>query len=277
MRTPARYQALQYVALLAYLVFLVAPVLWLISIAFKSPEELLSSSQSWIPASPTFDNFVTGYSEQPLVRSLVNSFVVSFVAAFGTVILSVPAAYALARFRGVLNGFTMGWVLASQMFPFILVLIPVFLLAVSTGLYDSRAGLILIYVVWNMPFALWMLRSYVRGIPIDLEQAAAIDGANQFRILKDIVTPLLIPGSVAAAMFAFVQSWNEFFFALVLLRDPELYTLSLMIVRFVGADGAVRWGPLAAVAVLATIPSLIFFGYMQKRIVSGLLGGAVKG
>lgn len=277
MNTTSISKLFRYVALACYLAFLLLPVLWLVSTAFKSPAELLAGASNWIPEKPTWQNFVTGYQDIPLVRSLMNSFFVSTVSAIITVALSIPAAYAMARYRGIISGLSLGWVLLSQLFPFILVLIPVFLIVVDTGLYDTHVGLILIYVVWNMPFALWMLRSYVSSIPIDLEHAASIDGAGQFRILKDIVAPLLIPGCVAAGMFSFVQSWNEFFFALVLLRDTELYTLSLTIVRFIGADGAVRWGPLAAVALLATIPSLMFFAYMQKNLVSGIMGGAIKG
>lgn len=277
MRTSATGKFLRYVALAGYLAFLLLPVLWLVSTAFKSPAEIISGANSWFPQEPSWENFVAGHQEQPLIRSLMNSFFVSTVSAVITVVLSIPAAYAMARYRGIISGVSLGWVLLSQLFPFILILIPVFLIIVDTGLYDTHAGLILIYVVWNMPFALWMLRSYVISIPIEIEHAASIDGAGQFRILKDIVAPLLLPGCVAAGMFSFVQSWNEFFFALVLLRDTELFTLSLTIVRFIGADGAVRWGPLAAVAILATIPSLMFFAYMQKHLVSGLMGGAVKG
>jgi multiple sugar transport system permease protein len=277
MRTSPRVKALQYLALLGYLAFLLVPVAWLLSTAFKTPEEITSSGLNWIPIQPTFENFVTGFTEVPLVRSLLNSILISSVSAVLTIVISVPAAYVMARHRGLLSNVAMGWVIVSQLFPFILVLIPLFLLVIQLGLYNTHIGLIAVYVVWSLPFAMWMLRSYVSSIPVELEHAAAIDGAGQFRILKDVIAPLLLPGCVAAGMFAFVSSWNEFFFALVMLNDSELDTISLMIVRFVGADGAVRMGPLAAVAILATIPSLVFFGFMQRHLVSGLMGGSMKG
>ena len=277
MRTSPRVKVLQYLGLLGYLAFLLIPVAWLLSTAFKSPGEIMTSNINWIPLQPTLENFVTGFTEVPLVRSLMNSILISSVSALLTIVFSVPAAYMMARHRGLLSNVAMGWVIVSQLFPFILVLIPLFLLVIQLGLYNTYVGLIAVYVVWSMPFAMWMLRSYVSAIPIELEHAAAIDGAGQLRILKDVIAPLLLPGCIAAGMFAFVSSWNEFFFALVMLHDSELYTLSLMIVRFVGADGGVRMGPLAAVAVLATIPSLVFFAFMQRHLVSGLMGGAVKG
>jgi multiple sugar transport system permease protein len=277
MRTSPRVRVLQYLGLLGYLLFLLTPVAWLLSIAFKSPGEIMSSDVNWIPLQPTLVNFVTGFTEVPFARSLFNSVLISSVSALVTIILSVPAAYVMARHRGLISNVAVGWVIVSQLFPFILVLIPLFLLMIQLGLYNTHIGLIAVYVVWSIPFALWMLRSYASAIPIELEHAAAIDGAGQFRILKDIIGPLLVPGSIAAGMFAFVSSWNEFFFALVMLRDDKLFTLSLMIVRFVGADGGVRLGPLAAVAVLSTIPSLVFFAFMQRHLVSGLMGGAVKG
>jgi multiple sugar transport system permease protein len=121
-----------------------------------------------------------------------------------------------------------------------------------------------------------MLRSYVETIPIELEEAASMDGASKVRTLRSVIAPLLAPGVVAAGLFAFVSAWNEFLFALVLIRDPELQTLSLTLVKFIGAEGVARLGPLAAASLVATVPSLIFFAFMQRRLTGGLLGGAVK-
>jgi multiple sugar transport system permease protein len=122
-----------------------------------------------------------------------------------------------------------------------------------------------------------MLQGFVGGIPVSLEEAAAMDGASRFTMLRLVVFPLLIPGTVATAMFTFVSAWNEFFFALVLLQSPENFTLSRTLALFVGAEGQVRLGPLAAGAVLASIPSFIFFAILQRRLTGGLLSGAVKG
>jgi multiple sugar transport system permease protein len=128
-----------------------------------------------------------------------------------------------------------------------------------------------------LPFALWMLQGYVAAIPVELEEAGAMDGASRLTVLRTIVFPLLAPGVVATAMFSFVSSWNEFFFALVLLQSPENYTLPITLNMFVGGEGKVALGPLAAGAVLAAIPSIVFFSILRRKLTSGLMAGAVKG
>ncbi|PZF81638.1 carbohydrate ABC transporter permease [Jiangella anatolica] len=267
---------LKYLALACYLVFLAFPLFWLVSTALKTPQELALIDPTWIPDEITFDNFRAAFDEQPIVRSILNTLLVAGVSCAVTVLLSIPAAYVMARYRSALSRLTLVWVLLSQIFPFILVIIPLFLLLRDLGLYDTYIGLIAVYVVWSMPFALWMLRSYVETIPIELEEAASMDGASKLRTLRSVIAPLLAPGVVAAGLFAFVSAWNEFLFALVLIRDPDLQTLSLTLVKFIGAEGVARLGPLAAASLVATIPSLIFFAVMQRRLTGGLLGGAVK-
>lgn len=166
--------------------------------------------------------------------------------------------------------------MVSQAFPFVLVIIPLFLVLKSLHLVNSVPGLVLVYVVWSLPFALWMLVGYVRAVPPELEEAAAMDGAGRLRTLVSVVAPLLAPGIVATALFAFITAWNEFFFALVLLKTPEKQTLPVVLTHFLGAEGAADLGPLAAAAFLATLPSLVIFAVIQKRITGGMLAGAVK-
>ncbi|MEV8564179.1 carbohydrate ABC transporter permease [Streptomyces sp. NPDC051322] len=267
----------QYLALLCYLVFLAFPLLWLVSTAFKSPRELGSIDPTWLPQHPTLDNFRAAFDAQPLLHSALNSLIVSGSATVISVALAVPAAYALVRFRSRMSKVANGWVLVSQMFPFVLIIIPLFLVLKNLHLIDSLVGLIAVYVVWNLPFSLWMLQGYVKAVPITLEEAAAVDGAGRLRTLVSVVFPLLTPGLVATAMFTFVTAWNEFFFALVLLKSPENQTMSVILTRFTGAEGAADLGPLAAASVIATIPSLLFFALLQRRLVSGMLAGAVKG
>ncbi|MCX4727187.1 carbohydrate ABC transporter permease [Streptomyces sp. NPDC090052] len=267
----------QYLALLCYLVFLAFPLLWLVSTAFKSPRELGSISPTWLPQHPTLDNFRAAFDAQPLLHSALNSLIVAGSATVISVALAVPAAYALVRFRSRMSTVANGWVLVSQMFPFVLIIIPLFLVLKNLHLINSLAGLIAVYVVWNLPFSLWMLQGYVKAVPVTLEEAAAVDGAGRLRTLVSVVFPLLTPGLVATAMFTFVTAWNEFFFALVLLKSPENQTMSVILTRFLGAEGVADLGPLAAASVIATIPSLLFFALLQRRLVGGMLAGAVKG
>ncbi|KUN21994.1 sugar ABC transporter permease [Streptomyces antibioticus] len=276
MRTSTTGRVGQYAALLAYLVFLAFPFLWLLSIAFKSPRELGSLHPTWIPRDPTLDNFRQAFDEQPLLRAAGNSLLAALGAALIAVVIATPLAYVMARRRGLLARAATGWVVVSQAFPLVLVIIPLFLVLKHLRLINSLSGLVLVYVVWALPFALWMLVGYVRAVPEELEEAAAVDGAGRLRTLVSVTAPLLAPGIVATALFAFITAWNEFFFALVLLKTPEKQTLPVVLTHFIGAEGVADLGPLAAAAFLATLPSLVVFALIQRRITSGMLAGAVK-
>lgn len=269
--------AFQYVVVFLYLIFLGFPFLWMFITSFKTPIELLELDQSIIPEGFYIQNYIDILEKRGLVRSAANSAIVAVASTFLTMIVAIPAGYAMARLRAFYAKAATGWILFSQVFPLSLVIIPLFLAIRALGLLDSLPGLVLVYVVANLPFALWMLRGYVANIPVDLEEAGAIDGASMFQILRNIVIPLLTPGIVATSLFTLLNSWNEFFFALVLIQTPEKETLPLTLARFVGSEGQVLLGPLAAGAFLATIPSLVVFGIIQRRISSGLLAGAVKG
>ncbi|AQU65932.1 carbohydrate ABC transporter permease [Streptomyces niveus] len=276
LRTSRPARAGQYLALLCYLVFLAFPFVWLISTAFKPARELGSLHPTWIPDSPTLENLRQAFDEQPLLRAAGNSLTVALSAALIAVVIATPMAYVMARQRSRLATAATGWVVVSQAFPFVLVIIPLFLMLKNLHLINSLLGLIMVYVVWSLPFALWMLVGYVRAVPAELEEAAAVDGAGRLRTLVSVTAPLLAPGIVATAMFAFITAWNEFFFALVLLKSPEKQTLPVILTHFLGAEGVADLGPLAAAAFLATIPSLVIFAIIQRRITGGMLAGAVK-
>lgn len=276
-RRPWWGTVLMYVALAAFLLFLGFPLLWLLSASFKSTGELNSLAVNLIPAEWDFSNYSTALERQNLITAAGNSLLVSVATMFITVLLSMPMAYALARLKGRLRAAGTVWILTSQVFPTILIIIPLFLVLRSINLNDTLFGLILVYVTFTLPFTLWMLQGYVAAIPAELEEAGEMDGASRITILRTIILPLLAPGLVATAMFTFVSAWNEFFLALVLLQSPELYTLPIALRSFLGAEGQTQLGPLAAGAILATIPSLIIFGILQKKLTGGMLAGAVKG
>jgi multiple sugar transport system permease protein len=276
-RHPRLLHAGQYAALACYMIFLAIPLLWLLSVSFKGPRELVELHPSFIPSRPTLDNYNIALHENDLVHAGVNSLKVAVLTALVTTGVGLPAAYVLARTRGLVARAGLVWILLSQMFPTILIIIPLFLVLRDLHLTNSHTGLILVYLVWALPFILWMLQSYIRGIPRDLEEAAAVDGATRLQIVVRVIAPLLAPGVVVTLLFAFISAWNEFFFALVLLQSPGLVTLPVKLAQFVGIEGIVRLGPLAAASLLATVPSLLFFSIMQRWLTSGLLSGAVKG
>jgi len=252
MRTSPGVRAAQYVALFGYVVFLGFPLLWLVSTAFKPPAELSQLTPTLFPVDWTWSNFQVAFAESQLPGALRNSFVVAVATAIITTLVALPAAYAIARYRSAVRNATIGWILISQVFPFILIVIPVFIVLKQIGLINTLPGLVIVYVVWALPFTLWMLQGYVAAIPRDLEEAASTDGANRFVILRAIIFPLLLPGLVATSMFAFINAWNEFFFALVIIQDPALQTAPLLLARYVGAEGSVNLGPLAATALITT-------------------------
>lgn len=270
-------RSLAYLALLCYAIFLGFPLVWLLSTSLKTPQELATLAPSLIPRHWDWQNFAEALGSQDLVHAGANSLIVAVASTILVTVIAMPAAYALARFRTRMRGVALGWILVSQVFPTILIVIPLFLILQQFGLNNTLIGLTVVYLVWSLPFALWLLQGYVAGIPRDLEEAAAVDGAGRLRVLTSIVLPLLLPGIVATALFSFVSAWNEFFFALVLIQDPALNTLPLALAKFVGQEGQVKLGALAAGSLLATIPSLLFFSFLQRRLTSGLLTGAVKG
>ncbi|SEF23603.1 multiple sugar transport system permease protein [Amycolatopsis pretoriensis] len=267
----------QYVALALYILFLGFPLLWLISASVKSSGELNSLTVSLLPSEWHWDNYTEALNKQGLVRSAANSLIVALASTALSVVVAVPAAYVLARLKGKVRAAGVGWILVSQVFPVVLIILPLFLILRTLGLADNLVGLTLVHTTYMLPFALWMLQGYVSAIPVELEEAGAMDGASRLTVLRSIVFPLLAPGVVATAMFSFVSSWNEFFFALVLLQSPENYTLPITLNMFVGGEGKVALGPLAAGAVLAAIPSIVFFGILRRKLTSGLMAGAVKG
>ncbi len=267
----------QYAALALYILFLGFPLLWLMSASVKSSGELNSLTVSLLPSEWHWENYTEALDKQGLIRSAGNSLVVALASTALAVLIAVPAAYVLARLRGKLRVAGVGWILVSQVFPVVLIILPLFLILRTLGLADNLAGLTLVHTTYMLPFALWMLQGYVAAIPVELEEAGAMDGASRLTVLRTIVFPLLAPGVVATAMFSFVSSWNEFFFALVLLQSPENYTLPITLNMFVGGEGKVALGPLAAGAVLAAVPSIVFFSILRRKLTSGLMAGAVKG
>ncbi len=250
--------------LLLYLIFLSFPLLWVLSLSFKSSIEIYSGIPNLIPVDPTLNNYNSVFFEQNIINSMYNSVKVGIISAIGVVLISIPASYSLVRYKTYLNKGIFAWILVSQIFPVILIMVPLYIILRNLGLTDSLIGLSIVYIVWTLPFVLWMMQGYVRSIPFELEEAALIDGATKKQIIFKVIMPLLLPGIAASALFAFITAWNEFFFALVLMKSQDLITLPVDLARYTGMEGQARTGPLAAASIIATIPSLIIFSIMQK-------------
>ncbi len=264
-------------AIIMYLIFLLFPLFWVVSSSMKPTQEIFSGAPTILPQSVTLDHYASVFGEQRVLRSMWNSVIVGVVSTIIVIALAVPSAYALVRYKSMANNVMLGWILTSQIFPVILIMIPLYVLLRRMGLTDSLVGLTLVYIVWSLPFVLWMLHGYIKSIPVELEEAASIDGASRVQVIYRVIMPLLLPAIGASALFAFVSAWNEFFFALVLMKSPDLVTLQVELARYTGMEGQARTGPLAAASVIATIPSVVLFGFLRKWFTAGLVSGAMKG
>lgn len=263
--------------IILYLLFLIFPLVWVFASSLKSTQELYSGLPTLLPQQITFDHYRSVINGQQIFRSMWNSLIVGVVSTLLVVSIAVPSAYAMVRYKSPVNTVILGWILLSQIFPVILVMIPLYVLLRYAGLTDSLNGLTLIYIVWSLPFVLWMMHGYVKSIPLELEEAAVMDGASRSQVIMKVLFPLLLPAIGASALFAFISAWNEFFFALVLMKSPALATLQVELARYTGMEGQSRTGPLAAASVIATIPSMLVFIMMRKWFTTGLVSGALKG
>lgn len=263
--------------IIVYIVFLLFPLVWVVSSSLKSTPEIYSGSPTILPQQITFDHYISVIEGQQVFLTMWNSVIVGIVSTIVVLLIAVPSAYAMVRYKSIINNGILGWILVSQIFPVILVMIPLYVLLRYMGLTDSLVGLTLIYIVWSLPFVLWMMHGYVKSIPIELEEAAVIDGATRTQVIFKVIMPLLLPAIGASALFAFISAWNEFFFAFVLMKSPALATLQVELARYTGMEGQARTGPLAAASVIATIPSIILFVFMRKWLTTGLVSGALKG
>ncbi|GAA1337844.1 carbohydrate ABC transporter permease [Saccharothrix algeriensis] len=264
------------VVAIAIALFFAFPTYWMVTSAFKPTLDLRSTSYDLIPLSVTATNFATAWTKPGFLDSLGNSLLVTLSAVFGAIVVGLLAALAMARmrFRGR-KGFVL-LMLVAQMAPFEALLIPMFLMMRDLDLLDRLPSLALIYFAVTLPFCAWTLRGFVNGIPLELEEAAMVDGCGRWGAFRRVTLPLLGPGLVATSVFAFVTAWNEFLFALSLIKDQGKETLPVWLAGFQSNFG-VDWGGAMAASVLFTLPVLVFFLVVQRKMVTGVTAGAVKG
>ena len=252
------------------------PLYWMISTSFKAPDQLFTKPPTWFPIPFEIGNYVTAvFENSDMIRSLGNSLLISVGATVLTVALAAPAAYGLARLNLRWTALLLLPFLIAQLLPAINVALPMFALFTQWGLVNTYPGLILADTVGSLPFAVIVLRPFYLNIPRELEEAAAVDGASRFQSFFRIVLPLVRPGLVTVAVFAFVMTWGEFIFALTLTTKPELQPVTVTLNSFIGLYGT-QWGPLMAASTVVAIPIVIVFAVFQKYITGGLAAGSVK-
>jgi N,N'-diacetylchitobiose transport system permease protein len=279
-RPPRRRRRIKHpiahVVLYALCAVWVFPIYWMLNTSFKTPADIQSTIPKFFPFPFSVVNYVDALTKPGFLSSLVNSLVVTL----GTVVLSIAlgflAAAALTRFRFAGRRAILIAIICVQMIPGTALVIPLFLSFKSLGLLNSYIGLILAYVATVLPFSIWVLRSFFVALPDEIEEAAKVDGANTYRILRSIYFPLVVPGLIASSVFAFINAWNDFITAYVMLENQSKYTLPVWLVSFSTNEGT-DYGGLIAASVLFSLPVVIFFIFVQRHLVRGMSEGAVKG
>lgn len=263
-------------AILAYVVFALFPLFWLVKVSVTPNDLLYSEGIRLWPSRTTFDHFAFVLAHSDFPRFFRNSLIVSTLTAVLSTLLAALAGYALSRFafRGKLT--VSGLLLVTQMFPLVMLVAPIFKLLAPLGLTNSLSGLVIVYVAFNVPFACFLMQSFFDGIPRDLEEAAMIDGASRFTAFRQIILPLTLPGVAATVGFVFTAAWSEMIFALMLISSNEKATFPVGLLSFV-SKFSVDFGQMMAAGVLALIPACLFFLLIQRYLVQGLTAGAVKG
>ncbi len=252
------------------------PIYWMLNTSFKTRDHITSNTPQFFPAPISFGNYIDAFTKAGFLTSLVNSLIVSLGVVVVSIVLGFLAAAALSRFEFIGRRAILVAILAVEMIPGGALLIPLFLSFKSLGMLNSYWGLGLAYVSSVLPFSIWVLRGFFVNVPIEVEEAAKIDGAGTGRILRSIYFPLVLPGLISTSVFAFIAAWNDYITAYVMLKDQSKYTLPVWLVSF-STNARIDYGGLIAASVLFALPVVIFFMIVQRNLVSGMSAGAVKG
>lgn len=267
-----------YLFLIVYALFIIAPLYWLLTGAFKPETEIVSYPPTIIPKSVTLEH-VRGVLANPMiVRFFANSIVVALGTILVSLVISIMAGYAFSRLEFKSKRALMVFIMSVQMIPFVTLIIPLYFIFANMGLLDTYTSLVLVYSAGAVPLNIWLLKGYFDSIPGELEESAMIDGCTGLQAFFKILLPLSAPGISAAIIFSFITAWNEFMVALVMTSSTSMRTYPVGLYYFVGIRyGQVDWGPLSAALFIATVPLLIVFIFFEKQFITGLTGGALKG
>jgi multiple sugar transport system permease protein len=280
MERGSREYVLWSIGIAVVLIFALIPVLWLVSVSLKPPESIADGR--FIPSEVSFDNYKSlfegGIDESPFIKPLINSILIALSTTLISIVLASFCAYAIARLEFPGKRVILAGALAIAMFPPISTIGPLFDMWRALGLYDTYPGLIIPYLTFSLPLAIYCLVAFFREIPWELEQAAQVDGATPFQAFRKVIVPLAAPGMFTAAILVFIFAWNDFLFAISLTSSDASRTVPASLAFFTGESSFTEpTGSIAAAAVVVTVPIIVFVLFFQRRIVSGLTAGAVKG
>jgi multiple sugar transport system permease protein len=264
-----------YLGIVAALVFFLGPFFWIITTSLKGNEDYFAFPPVWVPEQPSLDHYVRLFTNASGLRYFTNSLVISTLSMAAAIIVSLPTAYAIARWRfggGVLSTL----LLVLRMLPAIALIIPLYIMYKALGLTNSYFGLVIVYTVVYIPFAVWLLVGFLRDFPVEIEEAALIDGCSRLRALVAVVMPIIAPGLAVVALFAFIATWNEFLFAVVL-TGIETKTMMVLVTSFTSGGTDMFYGEASASVVLGVLPAFAVAFALQRYLVKGLALGGTKG
>lgn len=265
-----------YVLLALFMFCAMFPFIWTLIASFKPPGELFGAAAfRWFPHEPTVQNYINAFTIHPFGRYIINSITVAGLTTLSSLVIASLAAYAVARIDFFGKTFFLGMLLAVSIFPQIATISPIFLFMQSTGLRNTYLGLVIPHSTYALPLAVWYMTAFFRQIPVELEEAARMDGAGLLQIFRRVLLPLAAPGMFTTAIIVFIDSWHEFLFALTINTKQAMMTVPVGIAMFQG-EYTFPWGEIAAATISVTIPIVLLVLIFQRRIVAGLTAGAVK-
>jgi N,N'-diacetylchitobiose transport system permease protein len=261
---------------LAVFAVMIFPVYWMVATAFKPGREILDYKPHWFPAPATLSNFTNAIHRPYFWTDVKNSLIIVSSVVVLSLVVAFLAALALSRFRFYGRTAFVVVILGVLMLPLAALIIPLYITLSRVHLINTLTGVIVMYMTFVLPFSVWTLQGFMRGVPRELEEAAMVDGSTRFGAFVRILLPLVAPGLVATSIFAFIQAWNEFIIAYVFLHDSSKQTITVWLASFTNLHGT-DWGPLMAGATLTALPVVVFFVLVQRRIAFGLTAGGVRG
>ncbi|MBA7628669.1 Diacetylchitobiose uptake system permease protein DasC [subsurface metagenome] len=267
-----------YATLITFSLFAVLPLLWMITTSFKPTTQIFISPPVLVPERFNFiiDHYLTVLKDSKMLRYFLNSVIISSLSVIAGVIVGVSAGYGFARFRFKGRNWLFIFVIISRMIPRIALIIPLYMLMIRIRLVDTHSGLIIVYAIISLPMSVWLLTAYFMNLPVELEEAALLDGCTRWQALTKIVLPISLPAVFAVGMYCFLLAWNEYLLALVFSTSYGVRPIAVGLTDYF-LEALVDWGPLMAACVLATIPPMVVFWFGQKHFISGLVRGAMKG